>query len=93
MKRNILRITDDGVLVFDGFDKMRSNQLITVKIFGYRKVVISLTTPDHVLECHNIITVTDHRCFAPGLVAKLNAAGIESNTYFVFTTDSYSISM
>lgn len=93
MQKNILKFTEAGDITLEGFDLIRNNRRITIKIFGYRKVVITPNTPDKIMECHNIIKLTDHQCFEPGLVAKLVAAGIETNTYFFFATDAYYIGL
>jgi hypothetical protein len=93
MERNVMKLMDNGIIIFDGFDQIGKEQKLSINIFGHRKVVISLSIPDHVLECHNVIMVKEHKCDDPKLIEKLSAAGVERNSSFIFTTESYSIAI
>jgi hypothetical protein len=91
MQKDILRLNEDGFLLFEGFEKINNDQAVTIKIFGHRRVVIALNTPEEILECHNIITLKDKKCYDPGLIVKLTEAGLEKETSFFFSDGAYII--
>lgn len=91
--RNLLKYSDDGIITLEGFERVNDNQKVTIKIFGPRRVVITLNKPNEMLDCHNVITVLNHKCYNPELVTKLIAAGVEQNSYFTFISDAYYISL
>lgn len=92
MKRNNLSIFDDGTITFNGFDQIKDDQMLTVKIFDDRKVVIAFDIPANKLECHNVIRVSAHKCYDPALASKLIEVGLKTDTYFIYGDDAYYIS-
>ncbi len=92
MRRNNLKISEDGIITFSGFDQIKDDHMLTVKIFGYKKVVLAFDIPDKKMDCHNVINITNHKCYEPVLASKLLEAGLEEDTYFIFGDDAYYIS-
>lgn len=78
-------------ITLESFSNISPNQKICIKIFNYRKIVISLSLPkdDFLLDCHTIITLNNSTYQNQQLVDKLLAAGLNSCSHFINCDDFY----
>ena len=78
-------------LDFENFENIKPNELINIKIFGNQDVVIAKDIPllENIHDYHNIIWLKDHKFESEEIVNKLEEAGVDSNTDFLFYKNFY----
>ena len=78
-------------LNFENFEHINPNELINVKIFDEQNVVIAKDIPllENIRDYHNIILLEDYKFESAELINKLEEAGVDANTDFLFYKNFY----
>ena len=91
MKNKLIIDKRKNELNFENFEHIKPNELINVKIFDKQDVVIAKDIPllENIRDYHNLILLEDYKFESAELINKLEEAGVDSNTYFMFIDTFY----